>query len=107
MNSLISNEKRAALADFLSIHGLDAVLLCQTKLNFRHRVSLKNYVIIRNDRPNSKQGGGTGLLIKRNIKFKTIQLNSNQSTTLETTAIKIKIRQKNLFLLRPSLRPPQ
>ncbi|XP_076660285.1 uncharacterized protein LOC143363606 [Halictus rubicundus] len=99
VNSLISNEKRAALTDYLNAHEPDAVLLCETKLNDRHRVSFKNYVMIRNDRPNSKQGGGTAILIKRKIKFKTIQSDTNLNTTLETTIIKIKVQQKNLFLI--------
>lgn len=33
VNSLITNERRASLADFLETHNPDVVLLCETKLN--------------------------------------------------------------------------
>ncbi|XP_076298340.1 uncharacterized protein LOC143217689 [Lasioglossum baleicum] len=99
VNSLISNEKRASLSEFLEVHEPDAVLLCETKLNDRYRVNFKNYIFIRSDRPNSKRGGGTGILIRDNIKFKTVQTNSSNSSNLESTAIEIKINQSRLFLI--------
>ena len=60
----------------------------------------KNYSIIRHDRPNATQGGGTAILIKNPLKFKIIQ---NDKITnfkiLETTIIKIKINNKeHLFI---------
>ena len=78
----------------------DIVLISERKLNYRHKVHNKNYSIIRHDRPNATQGGGTATLIKNPLKFKTIQ---NDKITnfkiLETTIIKIKINNKeNLFI---------
>lgn len=99
VNSLITNERRASLTEFLAKHNPDAVLLCETKLNHRHRVSFKNYTFLRNDRLNAKQAGGTAILIKNNMKFKRIQLGCLESPTLETTIIQIKIQQNNLFLI--------
>ncbi|XP_076764851.1 uncharacterized protein LOC143431798 [Xylocopa sonorina] len=50
------------------------------------------------DRVNSKQGGGTGILIKKNIKFKSIQpVSVPSSSHFEYTAIEIKL-QKTLKL---------
>ena len=78
----------------------DIVLISETKLNYINKVQYKNYSIIRHDRPNATQGGGTAILIKNPLKFKTIQ---NDKITnfkiLETTIIKIKINNKeNLFI---------
>ena len=78
----------------------DIVFISEIKLNYRHKVHYKNYSIIRHDRPNATQGGGTAILIKKPLKFKIIQ---NDKITnfkiLETTIIKIKINNKeNLFI---------
>ena len=43
----------------------DIVLISETKLNKRHKVHFKNYSMIRRDRPNATQGGGTAILIKK------------------------------------------
>ncbi|XP_068984992.1 uncharacterized protein [Bombus flavifrons] len=78
----------------------DIVLISETKLNKRHKVHFKNYSMIRQDRPNASQGGGTAILIKIPIKHKTI-LNDKITSfkILETTIIKIKISNKeNLFV---------
>ena len=56
--------------------------------------------MIRHDRSNATQGGGTAILIKIPLKFKIIQ--NDKITNLkiqETTIIKIKINNKeNLFI---------
>ena len=78
----------------------DIVLISEIKLNKRHKVHFKNYSIIRHDRPNATQGGGTAILIKNPLKFKTIQNDKITSfKILETMIIKIKINKKeNLFI---------
>ena len=43
----------------------DIVFISEIKLNYRHKVHYKNYSIIRHDRPNATQGGGTAILIKK------------------------------------------
>ena len=99
-NSLISNQKRYSMLTLINKETPYIVLISETKLNYRHKVQYKNYSIIRHDRPNATQGGGTAILIKKPLKFKTIQ---NEKITnfkiLETTIIKIKINNKeNLFI---------
>ena len=55
----------------------------------------KNYSIIRHDRPNATQGGGTAILIKKPLKFKIIQNDIiTNFKSLETTIIKIIIKNK-------------
>ena len=58
----------------------DILLISETKLNYRHKVHYKNYSIIRHDRPNATQGGGTAILIKNPISNnipKSIQYEEN------------------------------
>ena len=70
----------------------DIVLISKTKLNNRHKVHFKNYSIIRQDRPNTTQGGGTAILMKNPLKFKIIQNDKIPNCKiLETTIRKIKI----------------
>ena len=73
----------------------DIVFISEIKLNYRHKVHYKNYSIIRHDRPNATQGGGTAILIKKPLKFKIIQNDKiTNFKSLETTIIKIKINNK-------------
>ncbi|XP_033361652.1 uncharacterized protein LOC117239926 [Bombus vosnesenskii] len=100
-NSLISNQKRYSMLTLINKETPDIVLVSETKLNKKHKVHFKNYSMIRHDRPNASQGGGTAILIKKNpIKHKTI-LNDKITSfkILETTITKIKISNKeNLFI---------
>lgn len=64
-NSIISTQKRDSLLQILNKQAPDFVLLGETKLNNRHNISYANYTIHRTDRPNSKQGGGTAILVKK------------------------------------------
>ena len=63
----------------------------------KHKVQFKNYTFIRKDRPNAKQGGGTSILIKNNIKFKNIQIDHLVNQTLETIILKLKL-QNDIYL---------
>lgn len=90
VNSIITNAKRYSLLQFIEAHDPDIVLLSETKLNPKHKISFESYKMIRTDRPNSIQGGGTGILVKRHIEHKAIYFsNPPNSNTLETSAIKI------------------
>ncbi|CAK9813144.1 Nucleic-acid-binding protein from transposon X-element [Anthophora plagiata] len=82
-------------------HKPDVVLLSETKLNPRHKISFKNYNFVRRDRINSKQAGETGILIRNDIKFKNIQLNCiKRSTCFETTVLEIKFQNnQKLYLI--------
>ena len=69
VNSIISISRRYELQTFLKLHDPDIVLLNETKLNKLHKVYFNNYNMIRNDRKDAKQGGGTAILIKDIIKY--------------------------------------
>ena len=43
----------------------DIVLISEATLNRRHKVHIKNYSMLRRDRPNASQGGGMAILIKK------------------------------------------
>ena len=103
VNSIVSHSKRYELISFLETNNPDIALLCETKLNMRHKIQLQNYEIIRTDRPNSLKGGGTAILIKRDLKVHWCQIfdpSSMSNNILEYSIVKIKLNQtKNLFLV--------
>lgn len=63
------------------------VLLNDTKINNSHKINFKNYNFIRNDRKNNKGGGGTGILIKNDIKF--VHLPTPKLKSIECSIINI------------------
>lgn len=102
VNSIITNERRHELLKFIERNGNPhIVLLSETKLNKNHKVQFKNYAMIRTDRPRSKQGGGTAILINRKIDFEIVHFpNSANNSTLEYTIISLKLnRVKKLFVI--------
>jgi hypothetical protein len=97
-NSIISHKKRTDLNVFLKSHNPDIVLLNETKLNNRHKIYFKNYNLIRNDRPDSTKGGGTGILIKSTHKF-TIVPNPKNLKSAECTLINLHLNNnKQIFI---------
>ena len=56
-NSIITNQRRADLIKLLENNDPDIALLSETKLVSKHKLSFKNYKMVRTDRPNSVQGG--------------------------------------------------
>ena len=76
-NSIISTYKQYFLHKFTEQENPDIALLSETKLNNTRKFMVKNYNIIRNDRPNSIQGGGTAILIR-------ITANPKQSTIAQS-----------------------
>lgn len=100
VNSIISLNKRYDLCKFISLHNPDIVLICETKLNPRHKITFANYNMIRSDRT-SNQGGGTAILIKNNIKFETVFFPSSKNNSfIEYTIIKINLpNNNNLFFV--------
>lgn len=102
VNSLIKNQRRAQMMKLLDKNNPDVVLISETKLNKSHVIEFKNYEIIRNDRPHSKQGGGTAILIKRKIKFERVELTnvSRDTAVLEATMIRLFLgNKKNLIIV--------
>ena len=74
---------------FVNTHKPDVLLLNETKLNNKHKLSFYDYNIIRKERIGSKQGGGTAVLIKKDIKFSTHDhFKLNKLKVLEACAIK-------------------
>ena len=100
VNSLIANHRRYELVQFTETHNHDVIFITETKLNKSHIVSFKNYNIVRRDRPNAIQGGGTAILIKREIPFEIVDLPSAANNEiLEFTIIKIRMNNnKSLYL---------
>lgn len=91
VNSLIAHDRQFNLLKLLETYDPDVVLLSETKLNSSHRLSFEKYEFIRNDRPNAIMGGGTGILIKRTIEHRVIQiLPSKDNAVLEASAISVK-----------------
>ena len=63
VNSLIQNQRRDCLLNFTKTYKPDIVLINETKLNPKSKIHFKDFNLVRNDRPNSKMGGGTAILI--------------------------------------------
>lgn len=90
VNSLISLSKRNDLYNFVSDHNFDIVLLSETKLNLRYKIQFSQYDLIRTDRTKSQKGGGTAIMIKKNIPYTTVYNPScNNNSIIEYTIIKI------------------
>ena len=94
-NSIISNQIQIQYANPSTFH---IVLISETKLNKRHKVHFKNYSMITHGGPNAVRGGGTAILIKNPLMFRTMQNDKITSFKILETIIKIKICNKeNLF----------
>lgn len=70
VNSIIRLSRRYDLCNFLNKHNPDIVLLNETKLNIRNKITFKDYSLVRKDRDNAERGGGTAILLKNYIKYK-------------------------------------
>lgn len=106
-NSLITNQRRYSLIKYTRTHNPDIVLLSETKLNRSHNLEFKDYHFLRQDRPNSIQGGGTAILIKKSIPFEQKKFKRRSSESgIETCAIVIK-GENNQRLYIISMYAPQ
>lgn len=102
VNSIITNERRHELLKFIERNdNPHIVMLSETKLNAKHKIQFKNYNLIRTDRPKAKQGGGTAILVSREIEYEQVYSpNTLMNKTLEYTIISIKLnRTKKLFII--------
>lgn len=98
INSLRSISKRQELNTFLVEKKPDILLLNETKLNNKHKISFRNYEFIRNDRPNNNGGGGTGILIHSSITHAVLPVHNLNS--MECTAISIPLsNNKNIIVV--------
>lgn len=100
VNSLIKLDRRLELDNFLKTNNPDIVLLSETKLNIKHKLAFKDYHIVRKDRRNSKCGGGTAILVKKEIKYE-IHNNTviNAFKCLETCIIKIPTNSRDIIYI--------
>ncbi|XP_046750582.1 uncharacterized protein LOC124413840 [Diprion similis] len=92
VNSIITIQCRINLSELVAKYKPDFVLLSETKLNNRFKIAIENYSMIRNDRPNSKQGGGTAMLIKNPFEFVQITpVCLSGAKVLEASVVKLKV----------------
>ena len=90
VNSLISQDKRIYLANFLETNKPDIVLIGETKLNKTHKLNFDRYNLIRSDRKTNMAGGGTAVLIRNDLKYTEILDNEIiKNKCLEPTILKI------------------
>ena len=88
VNSLVSHSKRYDLLNFLTENKIDIALICETKLNSRHKTQFADYEIIRSDRVDSIKGGGNAILVKHNIDSEKIHFpTSTNNKIIEYTII--------------------
>lgn len=101
VNSIVRQQRRYFLQSFIDANKIDIALVGETKLNEKHTLQFDKHNIIRNDRNNSKFSGGTAIVIRKNIKYTTINYpNSMNNSALEYTIIKLKENNnKNLFII--------
>lgn len=101
VNSIQTNHRRYELLEFSKKYKHDLILLNETKLTNHHKIAFKRYNIYRSDRPNSKQGGGTAIMIKKEISHELISYPSSKNNVLlEYTIIKIKsTKNRNLYII--------
>ena len=102
VNSIRANHRRHNLVKFLDNVKPDVIALSETRLNYRHIFNIENYALIRCDRE-SKEGGGTAIAVERSIPFTVVKLINLK--TIETTVIKIKYQNKNLFIIGTYIPP--
>ena len=72
INSLVSKDKQANILQASKRYVPDAILVTETKLYKTDKFGFANYDCVRTDRRARTRGGGTAILIKKNIKFKQI-----------------------------------
>lgn len=97
INSLVSIKKRAELTILLTQHNPDILLISETKTRLCHRITFRNYNIIRNDRTWGP-GGGTAILYKNTLQAESL-LSNLTSKSLEYTAASFKMEnRKKLFV---------
>ena len=100
VNSLIAHSRRLETYEFIKKNNLDVLLLSETKLSNRYNVQFTEYNIIRTDRPDSLKGGGTAIIIKKNIPHQQVFTPSSlRNEVLEYTIIKIPLHQNKILFV--------
>ncbi|GJQ87960.1 hypothetical protein Trydic_g12890 [Trypoxylus dichotomus] len=78
-------KKKNKLRAFIIDNEIDVALLSETFLKAIHTFNIPNYITYRTD-PDTKPGGGTAILVRKEIKHYSIGTNT---ATMETTAVHI------------------
>lgn len=100
VNSIRATKRRADLEMFLENNIIDIALISETKLTSKNFFSFRNYQIIRTDRPNVKNGGGTAIIIHNRIPFSAITYpNSLHNKSIEFSAARITTHSNNTLIL--------
>lgn len=101
VNSIVANNRRVNLTEFLKNQNPDITLLGETKSNKRHVLNFENYQIERSDRETSMAAsGGTAIIIKNEYKYERIQIkNMFQFKNVEATIVKLKMGNENLYII--------
>lgn len=101
VNSLVSFNKRYDLLQFVNNNNIDIALVSEIKLADRYKVQYVNCNIIRNDRHNSKTGGGTAILIKTHIPYEIMHTPSSRyNQILEYTIVRMnQKRNQQLYMV--------
>lgn len=87
VNSLIHIAKRVELEYFIHNESIDIALISKTKFKPSHKPK-----IIRTDRPGGQKGGGTAIIIKKEILYEKVHISSNKEIpTIDHTIIKINL----------------
>uniref|UniRef100_A0ABD2WHP0 Endonuclease/exonuclease/phosphatase domain-containing protein n=1 Tax=Trichogramma kaykai TaxID=54128 RepID=A0ABD2WHP0_9HYME len=87
-----SELRRNNLGVFIDKHKPDILAICETKLSKKHKLSINNYTVFRNDRNN--QGGGSAILVNNRINCLNVSLVCKLDI-LEYTVIKVNLINNN------------
>ncbi|CAG5093147.1 Protein of unknown function [Cotesia congregata] len=100
VNSLEANKRKLDMEEFVKNNQIDIALISETKLHSEHKLSFNDYNLIRTDRPNAKNGGGTAILINKKLSFTPISYpNSLSNKVIEYTAIRLKVNSKKSLII--------
>ena len=95
VGSLVSHTKRIEFNNFVKLHQPDFLLLSETHLNQRHKFSIDQYKVIRNDR--SDTNTGTAIFFKHFFQAENLYITGLIS--LEVTMIKINLGNAESLLI--------
>lgn len=96
VNSIQSKHKQMELKQFINKHTPDIILLTETKLNEKNKVSFDGYNIIRNDRTENS-GGGTAICYKNHLCCEFIAT-PNKIKSFECCLLQLKTKsEKNII----------
>lgn len=94
VNSVVRLPRRVFLSRYLVEHNPDFLLLSETCLRNKHRITLKNYNLFRTDATTNMRG--TAILVKDSLNCKQLYLPF--PTNFEYTAVTLKCGTNKLFI---------